>query len=142
MKNAFPITESTNSPLNLRLRFEAAPTPGGGEMPESQERIFVILGHLFPIIIWPWKRKASPLVEAQSREALNFGISMFIVAFVTSFGLGLIGSLLLGAQVTAILTSALSGLIGIFCLVFVLLAIMAAQQGRLPRYPLTWRFLK
>lgn len=142
MKEAFPISESTNESFNLRLRFEAAPAAGAGRMPESQESLFVVLAHLFPIIIWPLKRKESPLVDAHGREALNFAISMFIAAFATSFLLGFVGSLILGAQITAILTSCLSGLIGIFCLVFVVLAIMGARQGRLPRYPFTWRFIK
>ncbi|MBX7209298.1 MAG: DUF4870 domain-containing protein [Verrucomicrobiaceae bacterium] len=142
MKSQFPVSAPTSDSFNLRLRFEEAPAPGGGQMPAEQERIFVILAHLFPIIIWPWKRKASPLVAAHGREALNFAITMVIAAFAISFVLGFVCALILGAQVAAVLTSAFSGLIGIFCFVFVILAIMGAQQGKLPRYPFTWRFIR
>lgn len=142
MKNTFPLSETTNGAFNLRLRFEPAPAAGSGQMPASEERLFVILANLFPIIIWPWKRKASPLVDAHGREALNFAISMFIGSFVVNFTAGFMGAMILGANVAAILTSAVSGLIGIFCFVFLILGIMGAQQGKLPRYPFTYRFIK
>ena len=86
-----PDSDSSN---RLPIRIEAAPAFGGGSMPEKQEMNFVLLAHLIPIIIWPWKRATSPAVDAHGKEALNMVITLFIVMF----PLGFIGGLL--SQIT------------------------------------------
>ncbi|MDB6118296.1 MAG: hypothetical protein JWO08_2077 [Verrucomicrobiaceae bacterium] len=55
----------------LPITIEAARAFGQGSMAATTERTLVLLAHLFPIIIWPWKRKESPAVDAHGKEALN-----------------------------------------------------------------------
>lgn len=134
--------QSIQSSFNPRIRYEAAPAFGQGKMSESQEKLFVIFTHLMPLIFWFWKRKESPVIDAQGKEALNFGISMFIVSFVVSFILSFGVSIVLGAKVGAMITSSLMSLFSIAVVAIVLLGIIAAREGRLIRYPATWRFIK
>jgi uncharacterized Tic20 family protein len=85
---------------------------------------------LGPLLIWLTKGKESAYVGEQAREALNFQITMVIVAavcFVLAFIL--IGFLLLWLAVIA-------------DLVFVILAAVTASKGQLYRYPYTLRLVK
>lgn len=85
---------------------------------------------LGPLVIWLIKKERSPYVDAQGKESLNFQISVFIYAAVSGIlCLIFIGFLLLIA-------------LGIFWLVFVIIASIKANEGILYRYPLTIRFLK
>lgn len=134
--------QTIQSSFNPRIRYEAAPAFGQGKMTEGEEKLFVIFAHLMPLIFWFWKRKDSPVMDAQGKEALNFGISMFIVSFVTSFVLSLVSTMILGAKVGAMITSGLMSLFSIAVVAVVLLGIIAAREGRLIRYPATWKFIK
>ena len=44
-----------------------------------------------PLIIWVIKHEDDPFVEEHAREALNFWISVFMYAFMSSISPGLIG---------------------------------------------------
>ena len=84
-----------------------------------------------PLIVWLIKRETMPLVDDQGKEALNFNISNFIyilgsLVLVPVFGLGFL----------------LMFLIGIFHLVFTIVAGVKAYEGVAYRYPLTIRFIK
>jgi len=85
---------------------------------------------LAPLFIWLWKRRASPLVDANGKESLNFQISL------TLYGIGslLLCVVLIGFVFLAILTIA--------DLVLVILASLRADKGQLYRYPLTLRFIR
>jgi len=132
-------TESTTQldPSNrLPLRIESAPAFGGGTMDAKQEMTFVLLAHLFPLIIWPWKRHASPAVDAHGKEALNMGITLMIIMFPLGFIAGLLGAAV--ATVVSIATTLLStGMI-----LLVVIGALKAQQGWLLRYPLNFRLIK
>lgn len=85
---------------------------------------------LAPLILWQLKRKESPLIEQEGKEALNFQLS------VTLYGLLcllltyiFIGLLLLPALVIA-------------HLIFTIAAAVRIAEGRHYRYPLTLRILK
>ncbi|OBR66746.1 orotate phosphoribosyltransferase [Paenibacillus oryzae] len=85
---------------------------------------------LGPLVMWLIKKDQSPYVDAQGKESLNFQISIAIYAIVASILiLILIGGILLIG-------------IGIFWLVFVIIASTKANDGIVYRYPLTIRFLK
>lgn len=133
-------TESTTVQLDpsnrLPIRIETAPAFGGGTMDAKQEMTFVLLAHLFPIIIWPWKRSASPAVDAHGKEALNMGITLMLIMF----PLGIISGLL-GATVATIVSIGTS-LLSFATLMLVVIACLKAQQGWILRYPLNFRLIK
>ncbi len=121
---------------HLPIRIEAAPAFGGGSMPQNQEMTFVLLAHLIPIIIWPWKRGTSPAVDAHGKEALNMMFTLMIVMF----PLGIIGGLLGAAAATVISIGTL--LLSFAMLMLVVIACLKAQQGWLLRYPGNFRLIK
>jgi uncharacterized Tic20 family protein len=88
-------------------------------------------GVVGPLIVWLIKRDTMPLVNDQGKEALNFNISNFIyilcsLLLVPVFGLGFL----------------VMFVIGIFHLVFTIVAAVKAYEGIAYRYPLTIRFIK
>ena len=121
----------------LPIRIESAPAFGQGSMPVESEHTFVLLAHLFPIIIWPWKRHSSPAVDAHGKEALNMAITLMIVMFPLGFMSGLLGSAMI-ATVVSIATSLLS----FAMLMLVVIGAIKAQQGWILRYPGNLRLIK
>lgn len=110
----------------------------------GEERTFGMLCHLLafsgfiipfgtilgPLVIWLIKKDQSPFVNDQGKESLNFQISIVIYGIVAAIlCLIFIGFLLLIA-------------IGIVWLVFVIMASVKANEGKMYRYPLTIRFIK
>ena len=55
----------------LPIRIEAAPAFGQGSMPADTEKTFVLLAHLFPIIVWPLKKNSSPAVDAHGNPTTD-----------------------------------------------------------------------
>jgi len=120
-----------------------APAP----MLESEARTMSMLAHLLvlvggfipPLVIWLIYKDRSALVDAHGKEQLNFQISLIIytvalyivstVAALVTFGIGfiLLFPLFLG--------------VGIYALVIVILAAMAANRGQYYRIPLSIRFI-
>jgi uncharacterized Tic20 family protein len=120
----------------FQLNLEEAPAFGAGTMPASEERTFAMLAHLFPLIVWPWKRKASPAVDAHGKEALNFAITAMLIIWPIGFIAGLCGVTV--AKIVALATSVLS--LGLLALV--VCAMIQAGKGKLLRYPINFRFIK
>lgn len=88
--------------------------------------IGAILG---PLIVWLIKKDQSAFVDAQGKESVNFQLSCLIYAIVSSIlCFVLIGILLLIA-------------LGVFWLVEVIIASVAANNGNYHRYPLCIRFI-
>ena len=122
---------------------EAFPHADGSE--GEQNRTWAMLTHmtalsllagipfgniLAPLFIWLWKRRASPLVDANGKESLNFQISITLYGILSLVScLVLIGFVLLAA-------------LAIADLVLVILASLRADKGGLYRYPLTLRFIR
>ena len=128
----------TLDPSNrLPIRIESAPAFGGGSMPVDKERTFVLLAHLFPLIIWPWKRKESPAVDAHGKEALNMGITLMLVMF----PLGIISGLL-GSAFIAMIISIATSLLSFATMLLVVIGAVKAQSGWILRYPLNFRLIK
>lgn len=91
---------------------------------------FLGLSFIAPLIIWLIKRDEDAFVEGHGREALNFQISIIIYAIVSAILIiVLIGIVLLLA-------------LGVFVLVFQIVAGVKAATGQEYRYPLTIRFVK
>jgi uncharacterized protein len=131
--------KTITNPLELQSRFlhtEDAPAFGQGKLTASQEQTFIILGHLFPLIIYPLKRNDSPVVAAHAKETLNFCISLFLCLF----PLGIVGGLL--GTVGAIVVSLVSTVASFGALALVVIAILQGRNGRILRYPLNFRLIK
>lgn len=89
-----------------------------------------------PLIIWLLRKDSMPFVDDQAKEALNFNITVAI-AFVA---LLLLTVLTLGIGV--VLTIPLWIVIGVFWLVFTIIAGVKANDGVRYRYPFALRLIK
>lgn len=87
-------------------------------------------GIIGPLIIWSLKKDQFPLVADQGKEAMNFQITVAIL-FAASL-------LLLFICIGAFLLAAL----GLFDLIFVIIAAIKANEGVRYRYPVCIRFIK
>jgi hypothetical protein len=105
----------------------------------SDARGWSVAAHLLPLLgvyilgalfIWLIKRDEDPFVEFNSREALNFQLSMLIY--------GLVSVLLVIVLIGIVLLLA----VGIFSFVMAIVAALKAANGELYRYPLTMRMVK
>ena len=105
-------------------------------MPADQERTFALLSHLFSLIIWLWKRRESPVVDVHGKEALNFGITLFICVFPVSFIAGFLPS-----AITTIIGLALM-VLNLGVLGLLIYGGIKAQQGKVLRYPVNFRLIK
>ena len=91
----------------------------------------ILSGIIAPLIVWQIKKDDHPFIDEHGKEALNFQISIGIYAFVSIL---LIPLFCIGAFLVAA--------VGIFNLVFLLIAAIKANNGFHYRYPLCIRFIK
>lgn len=88
-----------------------------------------IPGFVGPLIIWLVKKDEMPFVDDQGKESLNFQILLLICYLVSlAFVCLWIGILMLPA-------------VGVFHLVFVIVATMKANEGVYYRYPINLRLI-
>ncbi|HEX7803010.1 MAG TPA: DUF4870 domain-containing protein [Pseudoxanthomonas sp.] len=117
----------------------APPPAPSGEAPQEDRTIGllthlsgIIAGFIVPLIIWlinKDKPEKSWLTD-QSKEALNFQITLLIVYVI-------------GIILSVILIGALINLIAwIACIVFSIIAGLAANKGEAYRYPFALRLIK
>ena len=132
-----PTPDSSNGPLDYE--------PAAGQIETNPEaKTFGMLCHVLalsglvipfgsiigPLVMWLLKKDQYAFVNDQGKESLNFQITVLIamaVAFVLVFVL--IGFILLP-------------IIGIAALVMVIMASVAASNGKSYRYPFTLRLIK
>ena len=126
----------TTAASRIPLKLEEAPPFGAGAMPAEKERTFAMLAHLFPLIVWFWKRRESPVVDAHGKEALNFCITAVICIFPVSFLAGF-----LGLTVARIVSLAVM-IVSLGLLALVVFAMLKAREGKLLRYPVNFRLIK
>ena len=88
-----------------------------------------------PLIIWQMKKDEYPFVDKQGKEAVNFQISMSLYALI---GIVLCAVTCIGAVLIPVVVI----VVGIFDLVFLLIAAVRANNGQHYRYPLAIRFIK
>lgn len=87
---------------------------------------------LGPLAVWAAKRHASPFIEAQAREALNFHLSAIL-------GLAIL------FVITVLLAFVPAPLFAVYVLAVLILSVIGgfkAYQGYPFRYPLRWEFVK
>ena len=116
----------------------AYPAPYSGPAPTQDDKTMGLLAHILgiftyfigPLIIWLVKKDQSPFVSDQAKEALNWQITMTIIAFVgvATACIG-IGAVILPA-------------VGILNLVFCILAAVETNKGVAYRYPFVLRLIK
>ena len=106
--------------------------------PTSDDRMWGLLAHLSglvasslaglsflgPLIVYLIKKDQSPFVADQAKEALNFQISVLIVAIISA------------------VTCVGPFVVIIGGLVYSIIAAMAANKGEYYRYPYTFRLIK
>ena len=88
-------------------------------------------GFIGPLVIWLVKREQYGLVNDQGKEALNFQLTILI-------GILICIPLIFACGIGAILAIVL----GIFDLVFTIIAAIKANEGVCYRYPMCIRFIK
>ena len=93
--------------------------------------IGIPFGHIIgPLVIWLMKKEQYAFVNDQGKEALNFQISMTIyIAIAAILIFVLIGFVLMGA-------------LAIIDIVLIIVASIAANEGKAYRYPIAIRFIK
>jgi hypothetical protein len=93
--------------------------------------VCVPFGHVLgPLIIWVLKREEDPFIDDQGKEALNFQLTMTIVIFaIVALMFVIVGFFLLPILV-------------LFEIILIIMASVAANEGRAYRYPLTIRFFR
>ena len=91
--------------------------------------VCVPFGHILgPLVIWVLKREEDPFIDDQGKEALNFQLTMTIALMVVIALMFLvIGFILLPVFVIAEI-------------VLIVMASVAANEGRAYRYPVAIRF--
>lgn len=83
-----------------------------------------------PIIIWQMKKDVSLFVDEQGKESVNFQISMTIWMILSC----VLAIVVIGLVFLAILA--------VLSIVWIIMAGVQANEGKLFRYPLTIRFIK
>lgn len=90
----------------------------------------IVLGFVGPLIIWLVKKDQSAFVEVQSKEALNFQLTL------------LIGYVISGATWCVFIGMALFPVVWLAGLILCIMAGMEANKGVDYRYPFNIRFIK
>ncbi|OIO60127.1 MAG: hypothetical protein AUJ82_03710 [Verrucomicrobia bacterium CG1_02_43_26] len=89
----------------------------------------VLGGIIGPFIVWVLKRDTSAYVDDQAKEAINFNITIFIYLVISL------------ALVYVLIGYILLPIIFLTWLIFVLIAMINASNGKRYRYPLTIHFI-
>ena len=121
-------------------------TPGGtgypgpyvGPAPDKDSKTMAMLSHLLgiligflgPLIIWLMKKDASPFVDDQGKEALNFQLTL------------LIGYIIAGATSCIFIGMLIFPVVWIVGLILGIMGAMKANEGTAYRYPVNIRFIK
>jgi uncharacterized Tic20 family protein len=105
--------------------------------PTGEERNFAVIAHLLgilisflgPLIIWLIKKDASPYVDDQAREALNFQVTIFIAEAIS----GMLTMVVIGCVLLPIIL--------VVNVILCIVAAVAASRGQWYRYPMTLRLI-
>jgi uncharacterized protein len=93
---------------------------------------WIALGLICPLVIWLLYRERSDYIRRHSLESLNFQITLLIYLAI---------SVVLGLITFGLLLFVLLPALGIFALVVIVMATIAAGSGQDYRYPLTFRLV-
>lgn len=137
---------SNVDPMSSPPPYDPPPSvpPAGGA--SEEDRTLALLVHLsgilfnflVPLIVWLVNKDnaAKAFLNDQSKEALNFNITLLVVyvglTILTIISFGILG----------LLTGPLMMLLWVVSIVFYVIAGIAAQKGERYRYPFAWRLIK
>lgn len=93
-------------------------------------------GFLGPLIVWLIKKDTMPFVEVQAKEALNFSLTICI-AFAVLWMFTIMTFLIGGIIAVPLMLG-----VGLYALIFTIIASMKAYEGVPYRYPLALRLIK
>lgn len=89
-----------------------------------------------PLIVWLIKKDTMPFVDDQGKEALNFNITVAIIALL----MALMTVMTLGIGI--IFTGPILVIVGVAWLVLTIIAAIKANEGVAYRYPFALRLIK
>lgn len=89
-----------------------------------------------PLVIWLIKKETMPFVDDQAKEALNFNITVAIIALV----MAVVTFMTLGLGI--FLTGPIMFIVGIAWLVMTIIAAIRSNDGQAYRYPMAIRFIR
>lgn len=106
--------------------------------PSQDEKTLAVLTHLsgilfsilVPLIVWLTSKETKPWLTEESKEALNFQITVLIAYAIA------------GALTVIVIGMFLFPLIWLFNIIFCVLGAVTASRGAPYRYPLTLRLIK
>lgn len=126
------------------------PPPPPSTSPSADEKTWGMLTHLAalsgvftligcvigPLVVWLIKKDTMAFVDDQGKEALNFNITLMLIAVVlwafaiVTFGIGLL------------IVVPVAGVLAIAWLVLTIIAMIKANEGVAYRYPFALRLIK
>lgn len=145
------MSENNEAPQNHEAPPTAPPEAPAGLSANPDERQFGLFVHLSaligitgiplasiiaPLVMWQIKKNESAFIDDQGKEAVNFNITVFIVA------IGLLLLTLITFGIGAILTLPLGLALAVAWLVFTIIAGIKANEGVAYRYPFALRLIK
>jgi uncharacterized Tic20 family protein len=93
-------------------------------------------GFLGPLVVWLIKKDTMPFVDQQAKEALNFSITICIAfTLLWTFGIMTLG-------IGFLIALPLMLVVGLYALVYTIIASMKAYEGVPYRYPIALRLIK
>lgn len=132
-----------------------SPPPASGGDVSAEQRQWAMFAHLSalvgglltsvvggwgtfagPLIVWLIKKDTMPFVDDQGKEALNFNITVAIIALL----MALMTVMTLGIGI--IFTGPILVIVGIAWLVLTIIAAIKANEGVAYRYPFALRLIK
>lgn len=132
----FFLIDTPARPSLFSIKSEPAPAFGLGRLDAKQDALFCLLAHLFPLVIYFWKRGDSPAVAAHGKEALNFALSLVLCIVPVSIVCSLLGT------VMALIASLLTTVVSLAAFGLAVYGAWQSRQGVLVRYPLNFRLIK
>ena len=123
---------------------ENQPLDNPQQLSERDERMFATFAHLgmiagfvfplgniiVPLVIWLTQRDKSDFVDVHAKEALNWQLTVTILAF----GGVILLFLIIGIPLLIML--------GLACLVFSIIGAIKANEGKMYEYPFNLRIIK
>jgi uncharacterized Tic20 family protein len=95
------------------------------------------MGFLGPLIIWMMKKEQSRFVDDQGKEALNFQLNLLGQAFILIFVMILLGFATFGLAFFVLIPLFMAW--GVYAMIMPILGAVAANSGKVYRYPATIR---
>jgi uncharacterized Tic20 family protein len=129
--------------LNKYLKVEDGPAFGGGSLSADDDKLYSGLAHPFSLIVWLWKRKASPAVDAHGKEALNAAITLMIFWWLpVTLVFTVLGGLLFKVAILRWVIWLAMTLVNLAVLAVFIYGLLKAREGKLLRYPFNLRLIK